>query len=80
MRVALDLCTEGVLARTPGSVGRSVETGNDHDIAVRVPHPALPVIRPAVTIRGISMARYDNFDAHFGGALHDRFKIVNLEP
>ena len=26
------------------------------------------------------MARHDDLHAHFGGALYDRFKIVNLEP
>jgi hypothetical protein len=75
-----DLGAEWVLARTPGSVSRSVGTGNDHDIAVRIPHPALPVIRPAVTIWRVSMTGYDNLDAHFGRALDDRVKVVDLEP
>jgi hypothetical protein len=26
------------------------------------------------------MGRDDNLDAHFGGALHERLKIVDLEP
>lgn len=26
------------------------------------------------------MARQENFDAHFGGPLHDRIEIVYLEP
>ena len=26
------------------------------------------------------MPRHDNLDTHFSGALHDRFKIVDLEP
>jgi len=26
------------------------------------------------------MMGYDNFDAHLGGALHNRIVIVNLEP
>jgi hypothetical protein len=26
------------------------------------------------------MAGHDNLDAHFGGALHGRLKIVDLEP
>jgi hypothetical protein len=38
------------------------------------------VVRTAVPIRRVSVPGDDNPDAHFSGALHDRFKIVNLEP
>jgi hypothetical protein len=76
----LDLSAKGMLVRMPRSVGRSVWTGNDYDIAVGVTHPALPVIRPAVTVRRVSMPRHDNLDTHFSRPLHDRFKIVHLEP
>jgi hypothetical protein len=71
---------ERVLIWTPASIGRSVRAGNDHEIAVGVSHPALPVIRPAVTLGRISMPRYYDLDTHLGGTLHDRIKIVNLEP
>lgn len=69
-----------MLVRTPRSIGRSVWTGNDYDIAVQVPHPALPVIRPAVTIWRVSVPGHNNLDTHFSGALHDCVKIVDLEP
>jgi len=69
-----------LLARTPCSAGRSVRTGNHYDIAIRVAHPALPVIRSAVAIRRISMPGHDDLHAHFSGALHDRVKVVYLEP
>jgi hypothetical protein len=64
----------------PGSIGRSVRTGDNYDIAVWIPHPAFPMIRPAVTIGRISMPRHHDLDAHLGGTLHDRIKIVNFEP
>lgn len=64
----------------PCSVGRSVWAGNDDDIAIRVLHPAFPVIRPAISIGRVSMPRHYNLDAHFNGALHDCFKIIDLEP
>jgi hypothetical protein len=54
---------------------RSIRTSDDDDIAVRVPHPALPMIR-----RRVAMTRHDHFDVHFSGTLHDRLKIVHLEP
>jgi hypothetical protein len=38
------------------------------------------VIRPAVTIRRVSVPGHDNLDTHFGGAPHDCVKIVDLEP
>jgi hypothetical protein len=80
LTVRLDLSAEGGLIRTPRSVRRSVGTGNDHDIAIRVSNPTLPVIWPAVTIRWVSMPRHDNLGPHFNGALYDLFKIVDLEP
>lgn len=64
----------------PGSIGRPVRTGNNYEIAVWIPHPALPMIRSAVSIGGISMPRHDDLDAHLGGTLDDRVKIVNFEP
>jgi hypothetical protein len=75
-----DLSAEGVRVWTPRSVRRSVWTGNYYSVAVWVSHPALPVIRPAVTIGRVSMTRHHRLDAHFSGALHDCFKIVDLEP
>jgi hypothetical protein len=80
LAVTQGLSAEGVLVRTPRSVRRSVWTGNDYSVAVRIPHPALPVIGPAVTISRVSMTRQHRLDAHFSGALHNRFKIVDLEP
>lgn len=38
------------------------------------------MIRPAVTIGGISMPRHDDVDAHLSGTPHDHVKIVNFEP
>jgi hypothetical protein len=76
----VDLCAERVLTGTPASVSGSVRTRHDHDIAVRVPHPALPMIGPAVTIGGIPMTGHDNVYAHFSGPLHDRLEIVDFEP
>jgi hypothetical protein len=38
------------------------------------------MIRATITIGGISMPRHDNLDAHLGGTLHDRVKIVNFKP
>src|SRR5580700_844954 len=69
-----------LLAGTPCSAGRSVGAGNDYHVAVRVPYPELPVIRTAVAIGRVSMAGHDDLDAHFSGALHDRVKVVHLEP
>lgn len=78
--VLRDSSAEGVVARMPRTIGRSIRTSNNNDIAIRVPHPALPVIWPAVAIEGVSVTRHDDLDIHFGGPLHSRFKIINLEP
>lgn len=64
----------------PVSVSRSIWTGDDHDIAIRVSHPAFPVIRPAITICRVSMAWHYHLDAHFDGAPKECFKIIDLEP
>ncbi len=79
-RADAESATERVLIWTPGSISRSVRTGHNHEITVWIPHPALPMIRPAVTIGGISMPRHDDVHAHLSGTLHDRVKIVNFEP
>ena|SRR5947209_7597758 len=71
---------EGVRFGMPGAVCRSVGTGDDHGIGVRVAHPALPVIWPAIAVRRISMAGDHNLHAHLGRALQGRLKVVNLEP
>lgn len=67
-------------AWTPVPAGSSVGTGDDDGVAVRVSHPALPVIGPTVTIGRIPVAGYHDFDTHFRGTLHNRVKIVHLEP
>jgi hypothetical protein len=71
---------ERVLIWPPNSIGRSVRTGNNYEIAVWIPHPALPMIRPAFTVGRISMPRHNDLDVHLGCTLHDRVKIVNFEP
>jgi hypothetical protein len=79
MRLA-ESSAKRVLIWPPASIGRSVRTGNDHEIPVRISHPALPVIRAAVTLRRIPMPRYHYLDLHLCGTLHDSVKVVNLEP
>jgi hypothetical protein len=38
------------------------------------------MIRTAVTIRRVSMTGHHDLHAHFSGALHNRVKVVYLEP
>lgn len=38
------------------------------------------MVRPAVTIGGISMPRNHDLDAHLGGTLHNCVKVVNFKP
>jgi hypothetical protein len=76
----LRLLAEGVSAWPPRSFGRSIWAGDHYDITVRVPHPALPVIRAAVPIGRVLMPRQDNLHTHFHGALHDCIKVVYFEP
>lgn len=80
VEVCVESDAERVLLWTPASIGRSVRTGNDHQIAVRVTHPALPMIRAAFTVGRIPMPWHRELDAHLGGALHDGVEIVHLEP
>ena len=65
---------------TPCSVSRPVRAGNHHGVPVGIAHPAFPVIWPAVAVGRISMFGHDNLHVHLGGALHDRVKVVHLEP
>src|SRR5690348_13314830 len=74
------LGAERVPIGMPVAVSRSVRTRDHHDIAVGISHPKLPVIRPAVTVRGISVPWQHDVHTHRGCALYDRVKIVNLEP
>jgi hypothetical protein len=78
--ISIQLSPEWRLVRPPRSVRGSVGAGHYYGIAVRVPNPTLPVIWAAVTIRWVSVARQDNLDTHFDGALHDCFEIVDLKP
>ena len=64
----------------PCSVGCPIRAGYYDDISVRVSHPALPMVRPAVAIGRVSMLGQHNFDAHFSCALQDRVKVVHFEP
>ena len=64
----------------PCPVGCPIRAGYHDDISVRVSHPALPMVRPAVAIGRVSMPGQHNFHAHFGGTLQDRVKVVHFEP
>jgi hypothetical protein len=70
---------ERVLIGPPSSIRRPVWTGDNYEIAVWIPHPALPMIGTAITIGRISMPRHDHLDAHVNRALHDRIKIVDFK-
>jgi hypothetical protein len=74
------LAAERVLIGMPTPIRRSVWTGDYYEIAIWIPHPALPMIRTAITIGRISMPRQNYLDAHLGRALHDRIKIVDFKP
>src|SRR5579859_4434133 len=53
----------------------------EHDgVAIRVAHPALPLIGATVAIGRIAMAGQHDLDAHFGGTLHDRVEVIHLKP
>jgi hypothetical protein len=75
-----DLRAEGILAGTPSSIGSAISACDNHGVAIRIAHPALPVVRSPIAVRRIAMAGYYNFDTHFGHALHHRVKVVDLEP
>ena len=64
----------------PGSIGRPIGTRKDYGIAVRIPHPAFPMIRAAVSIGRILVPGSHNLDLHFTGALQGCVKIINLKP
>src|SRR5262245_6597297 len=66
--------------RSPVAVGRAVRAGEYHDIAVRVTQPALPVVRAAVTVGRIAVARQDDLGLQFGDAGHRGVEVVDLEP
>ena len=72
--------TERVSTRMPATIGRPVRAGNYHQITVRVPDPALPMIGAPITRGRIPMPRKHNLRAHLGGTLYGRVKIVNLKP
>jgi len=74
------LFTKGISVGAPRSISRAVRAGDNHSVAVGVAHPTFPVIRAAIAIRGISMARHYNLNAHFRGALYDLFEILDLKP
>ena len=58
----------------------SKRAGDYYDVAVRIAHPALPVIDGLFQVGRISKTLEDELHTHFGGALGDRFEIVDLEP
>ena len=58
-----------LLPGTPCSAGCPVRAGNYDNVAVRVSHPALPMIGTALTIRRVSMLGHDDLNAHFRSAL-----------
>src|SRR5690348_5450458 len=69
-----------LLAGTPGPAGRSVRAGNHDDVAVRVAHPALPMIGPALAVRRVSMLGQHHLHAQILGTLHYRVKVFDLKP
>lgn len=71
---------EEIWAGAPGAVGGSVGAGDYNGVVIGVAHPALPVIGAAVAVGRIAMAGQNELDAHFGGALHDGVKVIDLEP
>jgi hypothetical protein len=50
--------------RLPISISRAIRTGKHDEIAIRVPHPKLPVIGPAAAIGGIAVPSHHDFDTH----------------
>jgi hypothetical protein len=49
-----------------GSIGRSVRTGNNYEIAVWIPHPALPMVRLASPSGDFSFPADKNLDDLIG--------------
>jgi len=66
--------------RTPSAIRRSVRAGHNNGVAVRIAHPALPMIRTAVAVRRISMPRLDDFSFEFGSVLEDSVEVIHFEP
>lgn len=65
---------------TPCSAGGSEWAGDHNDVAIQIPDPALPVIRPTVAIRRVLVARHDYLDTHISSALHDCVEIIDFKP
>src|SRR5580692_11016607 len=72
--------TVGLVLATSGYWIRSKRAGDYYDVAVRVAHPALPVVDTFFEVGRISKTLEDEVHTHFGGALRDRFEIVDFEP
>lgn len=71
---------EWIALRLPLAVSRAIRTRHHYGVAVRIAHPALPVIRAAVTIRRIAMTRLDDLSTKFRGASDDGVEIIHFEP
>ena len=68
------------MLRPPSPIRGSVRARDYYDITVGVPNPNLPVIRSAVSIGRISVARQHNPDTHFDRTLRNCIEIVDLKP
>ena len=80
--LAGDACwlPEDVRPGPPVPVGGAIRARDNDGVAIRVAHPALPVVGAAVAIGRVAMAGQHHLDAHVGRPLHDRVKVIHLEP
>ena len=71
---------EWIALRLPIAVSRPIRTRHHYGVAVRIAHPALPVIWTAIACRRISMLRQYHLHLHLLRPLHDSIEVFHLEP